>query len=51
LRTPELQEQLIRVSAEAVGSSPAEFTAFLQKETERWQKVLREGGTVPPGRG
>jgi tripartite-type tricarboxylate transporter receptor subunit TctC len=51
LRTPELQEQLIKVSAEAVGSSPAEFATFLQKETERWSKVLREGGTAPPSRG
>lgn len=46
LRTPELQEQLVRVSAEAVGSSPAEFGTFLSKETARWEKVLREGGVV-----
>jgi tripartite-type tricarboxylate transporter receptor subunit TctC len=50
LRTPELQEQLIKVSAEAVGSSPSEFATFLRQETERWHKLLREGGTTPPGR-
>jgi tripartite-type tricarboxylate transporter receptor subunit TctC len=50
LRTPELQEQLVKVSAEAVGSSPEEFGAFLQKETQRWEKVLKEGATLP-GRG
>jgi tripartite-type tricarboxylate transporter receptor subunit TctC len=50
LRTPELQEQFVKVSAEAVGSSPAEFATFLQKETQRWDKVLREGGTLPPNK-
>ncbi|MGZ5159780.1 MAG: Bug family tripartite tricarboxylate transporter substrate binding protein [Burkholderiales bacterium] len=51
LKTPELQEQLNKVGAEAVGSSPAEFQVFLRKETERWDKVLRDGGTQLPGRG
>ncbi|MEN3355492.1 MAG: hypothetical protein V7640_3650 [Betaproteobacteria bacterium] len=51
LKTPELQQQLNKVGAEAVGSSPAEFGAFLQKETERWDKVLREGATLPAARG
>jgi len=50
LRTPELQEQFVKVSAEAVGSSPAEFATFLQNETQRWDKVLREGGTLPPNK-
>jgi tripartite-type tricarboxylate transporter receptor subunit TctC len=50
LKTGELQEQLIKVGAEAVGSSPAEFSSFLRKETERWDKVLREGGTMPANR-
>jgi tripartite-type tricarboxylate transporter receptor subunit TctC len=47
LRTPELQEQLVKVSAEAVGSSPEEFGAFLKSETQRWDKVLKEGATMP----
>ena len=50
LKTGELQEQLIKVGAEAVGSSPAEFSTFLRNETERWDKVLREGGTMPANR-
>lgn len=44
LRTPELQEQLTKVTAEAVGSSPAELGAFLKSQTQRWEKLLREGG-------
>ena len=42
LKNPELQERLFTVGAEAVGSSPAEFATFLQKDTERWTKVLRD---------
>jgi tripartite-type tricarboxylate transporter receptor subunit TctC len=41
LKDPQLQEQLIRVGAEARGSTSEEFAAFLQKETQRWEKVLR----------
>jgi tripartite-type tricarboxylate transporter receptor subunit TctC len=50
LKTPELQERLFAVGAEAVGSAPSEFAGFLQKETARWGKVLREGGTIPVNR-
>lgn len=51
LKAPELQERLTAVGAEAVGSTPAEFGTFLQKETDRWEKVLREGGTIPARKG
>jgi tripartite-type tricarboxylate transporter receptor subunit TctC len=44
LRTPEVQERLVSVGAEAVGSSPAEYTKFLQQETARWGRVLKEAG-------
>jgi tripartite-type tricarboxylate transporter receptor subunit TctC len=50
LKTQELQERLFAVGAEAVGSTPADFATFLQKETARWEKVLREGGTIPVNR-
>ena len=50
LRNPELQERLFLVGAEAVGSTPAELATFLQKETERWDKVLKEGGGTLPVR-
>jgi tripartite-type tricarboxylate transporter receptor subunit TctC len=46
LGTPELSEKLHAVGANPVGSSPQDFTAFLRKETERWEKVLREGGVI-----
>jgi tripartite-type tricarboxylate transporter receptor subunit TctC len=51
LRNPEIQEKLFAVGAEAVGSSPGEFDGFLRRETDRWEKVLRSGGAIPPAIG
>jgi tripartite-type tricarboxylate transporter receptor subunit TctC len=48
LRNPELQERLFAVGAEAAGTTPAEFATFLEKQTEQWSKVLKEGGARPP---
>ncbi len=47
LKTTEVQERLVSTGAEAVESSPAEFTKFLEKETLRWGKVLRDAGIKP----
>jgi hypothetical protein len=33
-----------------VGSSPAALGTFLEKETQRWEKVLREGGVPLPAK-
>lgn len=42
LRTPEVVERMLALGAEAQGSTPAEFAAFLNREAERWGKLLRE---------
>ncbi len=44
LKDPQLAERMFVVGAEAVGSTPAEFTTFLNKNTEHWTKVLRDSG-------
>ena len=44
LKDPQLQERMLAVGAEPVGSTPTEFTAFLNKNTEQWTKVLKESG-------
>ena len=44
LKGPELQERLHAVGADAVGSTPAEFQAFLNRDTERWTKILNDNG-------
>ena len=47
LRLPDVQARLNAVGAEAAYSGPAEFGVFLQKETARWEKVLREANIKP----
>ncbi len=44
LKDPQLVERMLIVGAEAVGSTPTEFTAFLNKNTEHWTKVLKDSG-------
>ena len=47
LKSPEVQEKLIVLGAEAATSSPAEFGAFLRRETSKWTKLLREANIRP----
>jgi tripartite-type tricarboxylate transporter receptor subunit TctC len=44
LKTPEMQQSLARIGAEPVGGSPANFSAFLQRDVDTWSKVIREAG-------
>ena len=44
LKHPDLQQRMFTVGAEAVGSTPAEFAAFLKKDTDHWTRVLGESG-------
>lgn len=44
LKDPQLQERMLIAGAEAVGSTPAEFTTFLKKNTDHWTKVLKDSG-------
>lgn len=47
LAIPDVQEKLIAVGAEAAHRSPEDYAAFLQRETVRWSKVLKEAGIKP----
>jgi tripartite-type tricarboxylate transporter receptor subunit TctC len=42
LRLPEVQEKLVGV--EAVGSTPAEFDAFLRSERAKWTRLVKAAG-------
>jgi tripartite-type tricarboxylate transporter receptor subunit TctC len=42
LRLPEVQEKLVGV--EAVGSTPAEFDAFMRSERAKWTRLVKEAG-------
>ena len=41
LKLPDMQERLQALGAEVVGSSPAEFSAYLASEIDRWSKVAK----------
>jgi tripartite-type tricarboxylate transporter receptor subunit TctC len=47
LRAPEARERLANDGAEVVGTSPAEFAAFLRAETVKWAKVAKLAGIQP----
>jgi tripartite-type tricarboxylate transporter receptor subunit TctC len=44
IRVPEIRDKLAAQGAEAIGSSPEEFGAFIRSETTKWAKVIRESG-------
>jgi tripartite-type tricarboxylate transporter receptor subunit TctC len=41
LKLPDMQERLQALGAEVVGSTPAEFAAYLDAEIARWSKVAK----------
>ena len=43
-RSPKVLERFASDDAEAVGSTPAEYGAFIKKEQQRWSKVVRAAG-------
>jgi tripartite-type tricarboxylate transporter receptor subunit TctC len=40
---PDVQKRFAEQGAEAVRMSPAEFGAFIVKETAKWERVVKEG--------
>ncbi len=41
LKSAEMRESLARDGADAIGNTPAEFGAFLNKESAKWAKVIK----------
>jgi tripartite-type tricarboxylate transporter receptor subunit TctC len=44
LHLPEVVERLSSQGAEALGSTPEEFAAYIRSETVKWAKVVRDSG-------
>jgi tripartite-type tricarboxylate transporter receptor subunit TctC len=44
LKEPQVAEKLQQQGYEIVGDSPAEFKAFISRETEKWTAVIRQVG-------
>lgn len=47
VRMPDVKERLSSDGAEVVGSSPAQFAAFLKQEVDKWTKVAKTAGIRP----
>ena len=47
LRMPEVQKRLAALSAEPIGSSPAEMARLMKQDAERWRGVIRVAGVKP----
>jgi len=47
VKLPDVAERFQLDGAEAVGSSPQEFAAFLKAEMQKWSKVVKEAGIKP----
>lgn len=43
LKEDEVQQRLKELGAQPIGSTPAEFAAFLKKEDAKWGEVVRKG--------
>ena len=44
LNLPEVQKRFKELGAISVGDSPEQFRAFLEKDNERWEKVIKASG-------
>ena len=47
LQQPDIRQRFSTDGAEAVGSSPEEFTAFIRAETAKWAQVIKDAGIRP----
>jgi tripartite-type tricarboxylate transporter receptor subunit TctC len=46
MKTPEVVQRLATGGVDVVTSKPGEFTRFVQSETDRWGKAVREAGAT-----
>ena len=44
LGLPDVKEKLVAAGLDPISSTPSEFAAFIQKESDRWGKVIKETG-------
>ena len=44
LRSPEMKQRLATDGAEPLGTTPAEFSAFIRRELDKWTKVAQAAG-------
>jgi tripartite-type tricarboxylate transporter receptor subunit TctC len=42
VKQPDVRDQLVAMGLEVVGSTPAEFAAYIRSESEKWGRVIRD---------
>jgi tripartite-type tricarboxylate transporter receptor subunit TctC len=47
LKSPDVQKRIAALSAEPVGSTPAEMARIMKEDAERWRGVIRDAGVKP----
>ena len=47
IRTPEIEKRIESEGARVTPNTPAQFAVFVQYETVKWARVLRDAGTKP----
>ena len=47
VQSPEVKERLLQIGNEPVGSSPAQFAAFIKAEIAKWGKIAKQAGVKP----
>ncbi len=47
LRSADVKERIVSLGATPVGSTPEEFAAFMESETAKWARVIREANVRP----
>jgi tripartite-type tricarboxylate transporter receptor subunit TctC len=47
LRDPAVKERFAQLTVQTRPNTPAEFATFVNAETEKWSKVVRDGNIKP----
>jgi len=47
LKAPDLNQRLVSQGVDPVGNTPAQYTAFMQNEVQKWAKVIRAANIRP----
>jgi tripartite-type tricarboxylate transporter receptor subunit TctC len=47
LLLPEVQARFVQMGFEPAGGTPGEFTQTIQRDAEKWSKVIRDAGVKP----
>jgi tripartite-type tricarboxylate transporter receptor subunit TctC len=47
VHAPDVKQKLLQQGVESVGTTPEQFAKFIQSETARYGRIIRESGAKP----